>query len=88
MFDLPGGQTRCMSGLPETDVARVQRLRYTRSTGLWSLYWRDRISRLFRLSHSVQHLINLGTNLHTQAIGLHVIEQGIDTAVTHPISAP
>jgi Protein of unknown function (DUF3024) len=91
VFTLPGRQTSCMSGLPETDVARVQRwcrgrvpehvrdqvrievdlaersvtivecrppwqaavgtewtrlpiarLRYTRSTGLWSLYWRDR----------------------------------------------
>jgi Protein of unknown function (DUF3024) len=91
VLTLPAGQTSCMSGLPETDVARVQRwcrgrvleqvrdqvrievdlaersvtivecrppwragvgaewtrfpiarLRYTRSTGLWSLYWRDR----------------------------------------------
>src|SRR5581483_6872439 len=87
----PGRQTRCVSGLPETDVARVQRwcrgrvpeqvrdqvrieadvaercvtivecrppwracvsadwtrfpiarLQYTKSTGLWSLYCRDR----------------------------------------------
>jgi DUF3024 family protein len=91
VLTLPAGQTSCMSGLPETDVVRVQRwcrgrvpehvrdqvrievdlaersvtivecrppwragvgaewtrfpiarLRYTRSTGLWSLYWRDR----------------------------------------------
>ena len=38
------------------------------------------ITRLDRLSRSVQHLINLGAELHAQGVGLHVIEQGIDTA--------
>ena len=36
----------------------------------------------------VANVINLGADLRTQGIGLHVIEQGIDTAVTHPISPP
>ncbi|WP_326640061.1 recombinase family protein [Streptosporangium sp. NBC_01755] len=39
-----------------------------------------KITRLDRLSRSVQHLINLGADLRTEDIGLHVIEQGIDTA--------
>jgi hypothetical protein len=38
------------------------------------------ITRLDRLSRSVQHLINLGAELRAQGVGLHVIEQGIDTA--------
>ena len=38
-----------------------------------------KVSRLDRLSRSVQHLINLGADLRERKIGLHVIEQGIDT---------
>ncbi|MCW2942353.1 MAG: Resolvase protein, partial [Actinomycetia bacterium] len=38
-----------------------------------------KVTRLDRLSRSVQHLINLGADLRTRKIGLHVIEQGIDT---------
>jgi DNA invertase Pin-like site-specific DNA recombinase len=38
------------------------------------------ITRLDRLSRSVQHLINLGADLRDRGIGLKVIEQGIDTA--------
>ncbi|MBB4944294.1 DNA invertase Pin-like site-specific DNA recombinase [Streptosporangium album] len=38
-----------------------------------------KITRLDRLSRSVQHLINLGADLRTRGVGLHVIEQGIDT---------
>ena len=37
------------------------------------------VTRLDRLSRSVQHLINLGADLRERKIGLHVIEQGIDT---------
>src|SRR5258708_6689165 len=39
-----------------------------------------KITRLDRLSRSVQHLINLGADLRQDGIGLHVIEQGIDTS--------
>ncbi|WP_433191465.1 recombinase family protein [Actinoallomurus sp. CA-150999] len=39
-----------------------------------------KITRLDRLSRSVQHLINLGADLRARDISLHVIEQGIDTA--------
>lgn len=38
-----------------------------------------KVTRLDRLSRSVQHLINLGAGLRERKIGLHVIEQGIDT---------
>jgi DNA invertase Pin-like site-specific DNA recombinase len=38
-----------------------------------------KITRLDRLSRSVQHLINLGADLRARRVGLHVIEQGIDT---------
>jgi DNA invertase Pin-like site-specific DNA recombinase len=38
-----------------------------------------KVTRLDRLSRSVQHLINLGADLRKRKIGLHVIEQGIDT---------
>lgn len=38
-----------------------------------------KVTRLDRLSRSVQHLINLGADLREQGVGLHVIEQGINT---------
>jgi DNA invertase Pin-like site-specific DNA recombinase len=38
-----------------------------------------KVTRLDRLSRSVLHLVTLGTDLRTRKIGLHVIEQGIDT---------
>ncbi|MFE5096235.1 recombinase family protein [Streptomyces sp. NPDC056638] len=39
-------------------------------------------TRLDRLSRSVLHLVALGADLRERGIGLHVIEQGIDTATT------
>ncbi|MFJ1535459.1 recombinase family protein [Streptomyces mirabilis] len=37
------------------------------------------VTRLDRLSRSVLHLVTLGAELRERGIGLHVIEQGIDT---------
>lgn len=37
------------------------------------------ITRLDRLSRSVLHLVTLGADLRARGVGLHVIEQGIDT---------
>jgi DNA invertase Pin-like site-specific DNA recombinase len=37
------------------------------------------VTRLDRLSRSVLHLVTLGADLRERGIGLHVIEQGIDT---------
>jgi hypothetical protein len=39
-----------------------------------------KVTRLDRLSRSVLHLVTLGAELRERDIGLHVIEQGIDTA--------
>ncbi|MFD5254761.1 recombinase family protein [Streptomyces bobili] len=39
-----------------------------------------KVTRLDRLSRSVLHLVPLGAELREHGIGLHVIEQGIDTA--------
>ncbi|GAA1914328.1 recombinase family protein [Streptantibioticus ferralitis] len=39
-----------------------------------------KITRLDRLSRSVLHLVTLGAELRERGIGLHVIEQGIDTS--------
>ncbi|MET8530820.1 recombinase family protein [Streptomyces sp. NPDC005065] len=39
-----------------------------------------KVTRLDRLSRSVLHLITLGADLRERRIGLHVIEQGIDTS--------
>jgi DNA invertase Pin-like site-specific DNA recombinase len=39
-----------------------------------------KITRLDRLGRSVLHLVNLGADLRERGVGLHVIEQGIDTA--------
>ncbi|MBB5781870.1 recombinase family protein [Nonomuraea jabiensis] len=39
-----------------------------------------KVTRLDRLSRSVLHLVTLGADLRERKIGLHVIEQGIDTA--------
>lgn len=39
-----------------------------------------KVTRLDRLGRSMQHLVNLGAELRERGIGLHVIEQGIDTA--------
>jgi DNA invertase Pin-like site-specific DNA recombinase len=39
-----------------------------------------KVTRLDRLSRSVLHLVTLGANLRERGIGLHVIEQGIDTS--------
>lgn len=39
-----------------------------------------KVTRLDRLSRSVLHLVALGADLRERGIGLHVIEQGIDTA--------
>ncbi|ARK06966.1 DNA invertase [Cellulosimicrobium sp. TH-20] len=38
------------------------------------------VTRLDRLSRSVQHLINLSVELRDRGIGLRVLEQGIDTS--------
>jgi DNA invertase Pin-like site-specific DNA recombinase len=38
------------------------------------------VTRLDRLSRSVLHLISLGAQLRDRGVGLHVLEQGIDTA--------
>lgn len=38
-----------------------------------------KVTRLDRLSRSVLHLVTLGADLRERKIGLHVIEQGIDT---------
>jgi DNA invertase Pin-like site-specific DNA recombinase len=38
-----------------------------------------KVTRLDRLSRSVLHLVTLGAELRMRLIGLHVIEQGIDT---------
>jgi DNA invertase Pin-like site-specific DNA recombinase len=37
-------------------------------------------TRLDRISRSLLHLVNLGADLKERGIGLHIIEQGIDTA--------
>ncbi|MGW5851738.1 recombinase family protein [Streptomyces sp. NPDC055254] len=39
-----------------------------------------KVTRLDRLSRSVLRLVTLGAELRKRGIGLHVIEQGIDTA--------
>jgi DNA invertase Pin-like site-specific DNA recombinase len=39
-----------------------------------------KVTRLDRLSRSVLHLVTLGAELRERGIGLHVIEQGIDTS--------
>lgn len=38
-----------------------------------------KVTRLDRLSRSVLHLVTLGADLRGRGVGLHVIEQGIDT---------
>ncbi|MGV9599482.1 recombinase family protein [Streptosporangium sandarakinum] len=38
-----------------------------------------KITRLDRLSRSVLHLVTLGAELRERGVGLHVIEQGVDT---------
>jgi len=38
-----------------------------------------KITRLDRLGRSVLHLVTLGAELRERGVGLHVIEQGIDT---------
>ncbi|MCX4820755.1 recombinase family protein [Streptomyces sp. NBC_01142] len=40
------------------------------------------VTQLDRLSRSVLHQVTLGAELRERGIGLHVIEQGIDTATT------
>ena len=39
-----------------------------------------KVTRLDRLGRSVVHLVTLGAELRERGIGLHVIEQGIDTS--------
>lgn len=39
-----------------------------------------KITRLDRLGRSVLHLVTLGAELRERGVGLHVIEQGIDTS--------
>ncbi|MGA5194057.1 recombinase family protein [Streptomyces exfoliatus] len=39
-----------------------------------------KVTRLDRLSRSVLHLVTLGADLRERGIGLHIIEQGIDTS--------
>ena len=39
-----------------------------------------KITRLDRISRSVLHLVTIGAELRERGIGLHVIEQGIDTS--------
>lgn len=38
-----------------------------------------KVTRLDQLGRSLQHLVNLGAELRTRGVGLHVLEQGIDT---------
>jgi DNA invertase Pin-like site-specific DNA recombinase len=38
-----------------------------------------KVTRLDRLGRSLLHLVNLGAELRDRGVGLHVIEQGIDT---------
>lgn len=38
-----------------------------------------KVTRLDRLGRSLRHLVNLGAELRDRGVGLHVIEQGIDT---------
>ena len=38
-----------------------------------------KVTRLDRLSRSVLHLVTLGADLRDRGVGLHIIEQGIDT---------
>lgn len=38
-----------------------------------------KVTRLDRLGRSLQHLVNLGAELRARGVGLHVLEQGIDT---------
>lgn len=38
-----------------------------------------KVTRLDRLGRSLQHLVNLGADLRGRGVGLHVVEQGIDT---------
>lgn len=38
-----------------------------------------KVTRLDRLGRSMVHLVTLGAELRTRGVGLHVIEQGIDT---------
>jgi len=40
------------------------------------------ITRLDRLGRSVLHLVTLGADLRERGVGLHVIEQGIDTSTS------
>ncbi|WUX01608.1 recombinase family protein [Streptomyces sp. NBC_01450] len=44
-----------------------------------------KVTRLDRLSRSVLHLVTFGAELRERSIGLHVIEQGIDTAATEGV---
>lgn len=39
-----------------------------------------KVTRLDRLGRSLLHLVNLGADLRERGVGLHVLEQGIDTA--------
>ncbi len=39
-----------------------------------------KVTRLDRLGRSVLHLVTLGAELHERGVGLHVVEQGIDTS--------
>lgn len=61
----------------------VQRPRTRPKLGLVMQLLRDgdtvKVTRLDRLSRSVLHLVALGADLRERGIGLHVIEQGIDT---------
>jgi DNA invertase Pin-like site-specific DNA recombinase len=41
-----------------------------------------KVTRLDRLGRSVLHLVTLGADLRGRGVGLHVIEQGIDTATS------
>src|SRR4051794_22515093 len=41
-----------------------------------------KVTRLDRLGRSVLHLVTLGADLPDRRVGLHVIEQGIDTTTT------
>jgi len=41
-----------------------------------------KVTRLDRLGRSVLHLVTLGAELRERGVGLHVIEQGIDTSTT------
>lgn len=76
---LRAGVARENIHLDTASGAKASRPELDRVLGLLTTGDMLKITRLDRLSRSVQHLINLGATLRARGVGLHVIEQGIDT---------